>query len=142
LADGSCVEVKGSVVVHVEVPGYEGNSLGFEEECLVIEMVQSQHQLLLGKKTVIEQSLLEWTQEENTPIESKLEKSLNTDFVSFEADLDAEWTCGIPRLKPQITEIIQDYKAKVDPMTPAKVEKFTLEVEEESTPPASKLRRI
>ncbi|GKT37871.1 hypothetical protein ADUPG1_003809, partial [Aduncisulcus paluster] len=96
LADGSCVEVKGSVVVHVEVPGYEGNSLGFEEECLVIEMVQSQHQLLVGKKTVIEQSLLEWTQEENTPIESKLEKSLNTEFVSFEADLDAEWTCGIP----------------------------------------------
>ncbi|GKT34509.1 hypothetical protein ADUPG1_002827, partial [Aduncisulcus paluster] len=48
LADGSTIQLLGHVTLSVTLPGMDGMSLEFEEECNIIEMKENtQHQLLL-----------------------------------------------------------------------------------------------
>ncbi|GKT14650.1 hypothetical protein ADUPG1_010530 [Aduncisulcus paluster] len=143
LADGSSTKVLGEVEIHLRIPGYDGCSLSFNENCLVIDMVNDgQHQVLIGKDTVLKQKLLEWDQPAKRLKHSELEKELNTEFVEFFPDMDGKWSCDIPELKRSIAELLAKYKEKINVMKPAKVEKFSMKLIREHYPPTCKARRI
>ncbi|GKT35482.1 Transposon Tf2-6 polyprotein, partial [Aduncisulcus paluster] len=143
LADGSEIPVLGSADIEIILPGVDGSSLRFTEQCLIIKMHnKKQAELIVGKDRVLHDSLLDWVQDSNMEESCLLEDDLGLDVVSpFDSD-EGNWTCEVPELRASITILLDAYLEKINKSEPAKTSDFELEFPKGGKPIFSKVRRI